>query len=133
MRKLIKAYLIQLSILTIILILLGLLFYNTFLSRYYLPVFWFLLFLFYFIHAISQSVIVFAEKKSRFNFENAYLLSFLVKFISYLVFLVIYLVISESITLTFALTFFFLYFVYTLFDVRTKILFSKTYPNKVEK
>ena len=133
MRKLLKTYIIWLSVLTAILGLLGLLFFKTFLSEYYLPVYWFLLLLFFLIHAISQSIIVLAEKKRRFNFGNVYLVSFVIKFFSYLVFLIIYLVISESITMTFALVFFLLYFIYTIFDVRTKILFSKTYPNKIEK
>lgn len=133
MRKLLKTYIIWLSVLTAILGFLGLLFFKTFLSEYYLPAFWFLLLLFFLIHALSHSIIVFAENKRRFHFGNAYLISFLVKFISYLILLIIYLVISESITMSFAIIFFLLYIIYTLFDIRTKILFSKTYPNKIEK
>ena len=133
MRKLLRTYIIWLSVLTAILGLLGLLFFRTFLSEYYLPIYWFLLLLFFLIHAISHSIIVFAGNKRRFHFGNAYLISFLVKFISYLILLIIYLVISESITMSFAIIFFLLYIIYTLFDIRTKILFSKTYTNKIEK
>jgi len=133
MRKSLLTYLIRLGILTVILGLSGMLFFKTFLSEHYLPVFWYLLLLYFFIHAISQSIIVLAENWRRFNIGNVYLISFAVKFFSYLVFLVIYLVISESITMTFALSFFSLYLIYTVFDVRMKILFSKTKPNKIEK
>ena len=133
MRKLLKIYIVWLSVLTGILALLGLIFFKTFLSEYYLPVYWFLLLLFYVIHAISQSIIVLADKKRPFNIGNVYLISFAIKFLSYLAFLIIYLVISESITMTFALVFFLLYLIYTVFDVRTKIRFSKTYPDKIEK
>jgi hypothetical protein len=133
MRKLLKIYIVWLSVLTGILALLGLIFFKTFLSEYYLPVYWFLLLLFYVIHAISQSIIVLADKKRPFNIGNVYLISFAIKFLSYLAFLIIYLVISESITMTFALVFFLLYLIYTVFDVRAKIHFSKTYPDKIEK
>ncbi len=133
MRRFLITYLIRLGILTVILGLIGLLFFKTLLSEHYLPVYWYLLLLFFIIHAISQSFIVIGEKKRRFNFGNVYLISFVIKFFSYLVFLVVYLIITESITMSFALTFFLLYFVYTFFDVRTKILFSKTYPDKIEK
>ena len=133
MRNHLKTYILWLSVLTVILVFLGLLFFKTFLSEYYLPVYWFLLLLFYVIHAISQSIIVLGEKKHPFKFGNAYLVSFAIKFFSYLAFLVIYLIISESITMTFALVFFLLYLIYTVFDVRTKIRFSKTYPDKIEK
>lgn len=133
MKKHLKTYFIWLTVLTILLGLLGLILFKTFLSEYYSPVYWFLLFLYFIIHAISQSIVVLAERKRRFSFNTVYLVSFVIKFFSYLLFLVIYLIIKESITITFALAFFLLYLFYTAFDVRMKILFSKTYPKKIEK
>ncbi len=133
MIKLLRTYIIWLIVLTAILGFLGLLFFRTFLSEYYLPVYWFLLLLFFILHAISQSIVVLAERKRRFSFNTVYLVSFVIKFFSYLLFLVIYLIIKEGITITFALAFFLLYLFYTTFDVRMKILFSKTYTKIIEK
>jgi len=133
MRKSLITYLVRLTLLTIILGILALILFKTILSDYYLPVFWLLILLFFIIHAISQSLIFFTEKKHRSRFGNAYLLSFIIKFISYLTFLIIYLSISESITMTFAVVFFLLYLIYALFDVRMKILLSKTNTDKIEK
>ena len=133
MKKPFRFYFIWLSVLTAFLGLLELILFKTVLSEYFIPVFWLLLLFFYVIHAISQSIIIFSEIKRRFNLSNVYLISFVIKFFSYLVFLIIYLAIKESITITFALVFFSLYLVYTFFDVRMKILLSKTYLKNIEK
>lgn len=132
MRKNLLTYLLRLCLLTIILGITGLILFKTILSAYYLPVFWLVILLFFITHAISQLIVYFTVRKDRLKFENAYLLAFLVKFASYLIFLIIYLTISHRITITFAIVFFLLYLIYTLFDVRTKILLSKTKTEKVE-
>lgn len=132
MRNNLLTYLARLCILTIILGIIGLILFKTILSAYYLPVFWLVILLFLITHAISQLIIFTTVRKGRIKFENAYLLAFLVKFVSYLIFLIIYLTISDRITITFAVIFFLLYLIYTLFDVRTKILLSKTKTEKIE-
>ncbi|MBN2215719.1 MAG: hypothetical protein JW723_15930 [Bacteroidales bacterium] len=133
MKKFFLDYILKLSLLTIILGIIGFILFKTILSDYYLPVFWLLILFFFIINVFSQSVIYFSQKKPLSKFGSAYVLSYLVKFISYLIFLVIYMIISERITITFAIVFFLLYLIYTLFDVRRKIVFSKTYSDKIEK
>jgi hypothetical protein len=133
MKKFLLSYLLRISLLTIILGIFGQILFKTILSKFYLPVFWLLLLLFFIVHSISQLVIFFAEKKHRLKFGNAYLLSFFFRFVSYLSFLIIYLSVAENIHMTFAIVFFLMYLIYTLLDVRMKIHFSKTYTYKIEK
>ncbi len=132
MRKILSTYLFRLFMLTIFLGIICLILFKTILSSYYLPVFWLVIMLFFITHALSQIIIFFSVRKGRLKFENAYLLAFLVKFILYLIFLIIYLTIADRITISFAVFFFLLYLIYTLFDVRTKILLSKTKREIIE-
>jgi hypothetical protein len=126
-------YLKNLLLLTTATALVAYLSFSTFLKEVYLPVFWFLLGFFFVIHAISHFVMVFNEKKKKMSFANAYLLSFSMKFLGYIAFLIIYYIRNKENMLFFGISLFVLYLIFTFFEVRVSIAFSKRTANKIEK
>ena len=133
MSKELKKYSLKLSVLTLIVASTGSILFFSFLKNYYLPVFWWLLIFFFFIHMTGHIMLVYTNLKKKMNFANAYMLSFAFKFVSYIVFLVIYLNVHETNKLVFALYFLVLYVIYTFFEVKATITFSKSINSIIEK
>lgn len=128
-----KNYYIRLTFLTVVIAVIALILFNTVLKNFYLPVFWMLLLFFFILHIGSHTLILIAEKKQIIKFNTAYLLSFTVKFVSYIVFLIIYLVHYKRISLSFVIALFTLYIIFTVFEIRSNLAFSKSTEKNIEK
>ena len=133
MKKDLKTYYFWLAILTLSLGFVAFILFRTWLKKYYTPEFWVLLFFFFVVNIVTHTFIVTAEKKNKLKFNTIYLISFTLKFVSYLLFLVIYLVLAKTISFSFAISLFILYVIYTVFEVRSTIIFSKSSEKNFEK
>jgi len=85
-----RKFIINSVILTGIIALTGLLAFTTFLNKYYLPIFPWLLLFFLFMNIIVHSLLVNSSNKKKIKFETAFLLSFFIKFFGYIIFLILY-------------------------------------------
>ncbi len=133
MKKEFLNYFLKLTFLTIAIavIAFGLLF--SFFRNFYQPAIWFLILFFYSIHVVGHFVLVYANTRKKLNFGNAYFLAFGVKFFAYLVFLFLYIRSHKENAIIFVASMFALYIIYTIFDVRSTISFSKTLTTISEK
>ena len=120
-----RKFIIYSVILTGIIALTGLLAFTTFLSKYYLPIFPWLLLFFMFINIIVHSLLVNSSEKKKIKFETAFLLSFFIKFFGYIIFLMIYISKHKESALIFVAGLFLLYIIYTLFEIKSIISFLK--------
>jgi len=120
-----RKFIIYSVILTGIIALAGLLAFTTFLSKYYLPIFPWLLLFFMFINIIVHSLLVNSSEKKKIKFETAFLLSFFIKFFGYIIFLIIYINKHKESALIFVAGLFLLYIIYTSFEIRSIISFLK--------
>jgi hypothetical protein len=120
-----RKFIINSIILTGIIALTGLLAFTTFLSKYYLSIFPWLLFFFLFINIIVHSLLVNSSDKKKIKFETAFLISFFIKFFGYIIFLIIYISKNKENSIIFVAGLFFLYIIYTSFEIRSIISFLK--------
>ncbi len=133
MKKDLKTYYFWLTLLTLVIGLAAFIIFRTLLKNYYHPEFWILLLFFFLVNIAVHSFIITAEKKKKLKFNTIYLISFAIKFIAYLSFLVIYLILAKTISFSFAISLFVLYIIYTVFEVRSTIIFSKSSEKNFEK
>ena len=120
-----RKFIIYSFILTGIIALTGLLAFTTFLSKYYLSVFPWLLLFFFFINIIVHSLLVNSSEKKKIKFETAFLLSFFIKFFGYIIFMIVYVSNHKENSIIFVAGLFFLYIIYTSFEIRSIISFLK--------
>lgn len=118
-------YLKKISILSISVGLLALILFSTVLNAFYKPVFWVILAFFFLINFLGHSVILVNEKLRKMNFTNAYMLAFAIKFFGYVIFLIIYFFLHRNNVLFFGISLLLLYIIFTLFEVKASVSFSK--------
>jgi hypothetical protein len=120
-----RKFIINSIILTGIIALAGFLAFTTFLNKYYLSIFPWLLLFFFFINIIVHTLLVISSKANKIKFETAFLLSFFIKFFGYIIFLMIYIINNKENSIIFVAGLFFLYIIYTSFEIRSIISFLK--------
>lgn len=120
-----RKFIINIIILTGIIVLTGLLAFKTFLSKYYLPIFPWLLLFFFTINIIVHSLLVNSSRGKRIKFETAFLLSFFIKFFGYIIFMILYVYHNKENSIIFVAGLFLLYIIYTSFEIRSISSFLK--------
>jgi hypothetical protein len=125
MRYELRKFIISSIILTGIIAIAGLLAFTTFLEKYYLPVFPWLLLFFFFINIIVHWLLISSSNAKKIKFETAFLLSFFIKFFGYIIFLIIYISNHKENSLIFVAGLFFLYIIYTSFETKSITSFLK--------
>jgi hypothetical protein len=120
-----RKFIINSIILTGIIALAGLLAFETFLARYYLPVFPFLLLFILVINILIHSLLVVSSGRGKIKFETAYLVSFFIKFLGYIIFMMLYTKTHRENAVIFVAGLFFLYLVYTFFEIKSILSFLK--------
>ncbi len=128
-----RKFIIYSVILTGIVALTGFLAFTTFLGKYYLPIFPWLLLFFLCINIIVHSLLVSSSGKKKIKFETAFLLSFFIKFFGYIIFLMIYISKHKESALIFVAGLFLLYIIYTSFEIRSIISFLKRSADNYKK
>ncbi len=128
-----RKFIINSVILTGIIALTGLLAFTTFLNKYYLPIFPWLLLFFLFMNIIVHSLLVNSSNKKKIKFETAFLLSFFIKFFGYIIFLILYISKHKESSIIFVAGLFFLYIIYTLFEIRSITSFLKRSTDNYKK
>lgn len=112
-----KRFIIQSTVLTIIVFILGTIVYSTFLQQYYLPILPFAALFFYlvtnFVHAYLLKIAV----KSGSRFTSQYLAVSFLKMFFYLTVAVAYALLNREYAKIFLVNFLLLYAVYTTFEV----------------
>jgi len=112
-----KLFIIQSTVLTIIVFILGTIVYSTFLQQYYLPILPFAALFFYlvtnFVHAYLLKIAV----KSGSRFTSQYLAVSFLKMFFYLTVAVAYALLNREYAKIFLVNFLLLYAVYTTFEV----------------
>ncbi len=128
-----RRFIINIVILTGIIVLLGLLAFKTFFSKYYLAIFPWLLLYFLFINIIVHLLLVISSGEKRIKFETAFLFSFFIKFFGYILFMMIYVYNHRENSVIFVASLLFLYIIYTSFEIKSIISFLKSSSGKYKK
>lgn len=122
-----KRFIIQSTVLTIIVFMLGAIVYSTFLQQYYLPILPIAVLFFYivtnFVHAYLLKIAV----KSDSRFTSQYMAVSFLKMFFYLMVAVVYALLNREYAKIFLANFLVLYAIYTTFEV---LLFSKVVRQK---
>ena len=121
----IRKFVINSVILTGVIALAGFLAFTTFLNKYYLSIFPWLLLFFFFINITVHSLLISSSGNKKIKFETAFLLSFFIKFFGYIIFMIVYISNHKENSLIFVIGLFFLYIVYTSFEINSIISFLK--------
>ena len=121
----IRKFIINSVILTGIIALAGFIAFATFLNKYYLSIFPWLLVFFLFTNITVHSLLVSSTGNKKIKFETAFLLSFFIKFFGYIIFMIIYLRNHKENSLVFVVGLFLLYLIYTSFEIKSIISFLK--------
>lgn len=121
----IRKFVINSVILTGIIALAGFVAFATFLSKYYLSIFPWLLLFFLFINITVHSLLVSSTGNKKIKFETAFLLSFFIKFFGYIIFMIIYIRNHKENSFIFVVGLFLLYLIYTSFEINSIISFLK--------
>jgi len=111
-----KKYIIRLLIFSLIISVVVFALYNTVLSKFYLPVFPFIILFFVLISLGSHYILLKAGKSRISKFSTSFMGITSLKLFLYLIFIVVYLIIDKSQALTFVLTFFIIYLLFTVFE-----------------
>lgn len=133
LKKELFRYIKGLLLTTLIVAVISLILFSYVLSEFYRPVFWLLLAFFFIIHLTGQSIVFFNESRKKLSFANAYMLSFSIKFFGYIIFLLIYFLLHRDNVLFFGISLLALYAIFTLYETRSTISFSKRTFKKIEK
>ena len=121
----IRKFVINSVILTGLIALAGFLAFVTFLGKYYLSIFPWLLLFFFIINITVHSLLVSSSGNKKIKFETAFLLSFFIKFFGYIIFMIVYISNHKENSLIFVVCLFFLYIIYTSFEINSIISFLK--------
>lgn len=121
----IKQFIVKVLKFTIILTIIAVMFYLTFLRRFYVSSFPVQILLIGFLTAFSHIRLMKACQQNIRRFSSVFILSVTLKLLIYLSFLLICLLIDRSNALTFVLTFLILYICYTVFEVLQTLKFLK--------
>ncbi|UCH12996.1 MAG: hypothetical protein JSV22_07730 [Bacteroidales bacterium] len=129
----IRKFIIKSIILTGIIALAGFLAFTTFLDKYYLPIFPWLLLFFLFVNITVHSLLVSSSGNRKIKFETAFLLSFFIKFFGYIIFMIVYISNNKENSLIFVAGLFILYIIYTSFEINSIISFLKSSSGNYKK
>jgi hypothetical protein len=113
-----KQFLIKSTNLTIILYLLGTIFYMTVLKAFYLSVLPFTVFFFYLITNLVHAYLIRITGKSSARFTSQYMAVSFLKMFFYLASAILYLIFDRENAKSFIVAFLLLYVIYTVFEVR---------------
>jgi L-asparagine transporter-like permease len=111
-----KKYLIRLLIFVAIITLIASGLYFTVLSKFYLPVFPYVLLFFAIISALTHYILIKSGKSRIAKFSTSFMGITSLKLFLYLIFIIVYLLIDKTNALVFVLTFFIIYLLFTIFE-----------------
>lgn len=117
-----KRFIIQSTVLTIIVFMLGAIIYSTFLQQYYLPILPFAVLFFYIVTNLVHGYLLKMANKSGSRFTSQYMAVSFLKMFFYLAVAIVYALINREHAKLFLGNFLILYAFYTTFEV---IQFSK--------
>lgn len=116
MKAIYGKYFIRLTIFSIILVVLSILF-QTLLPLYATPAMPYIILFYFIMIAFVHYIVLRGSIISNKNFINNYILGTIIKFLSILIFLGIYIFLNKTDAIRFALTFCVFYFLYAIFEV----------------
>ncbi len=111
-----KKYLIRLLIFVAIITLIASGLYFTVLSKFYLPVFPYVLLFFTVISVLTHYILIKSGKSRIAKFSTSFMGITSLKLFLYLIFIIVYLLIDKTNALVFVLTFFIIYLLFTIFE-----------------
>ncbi|MCF6239961.1 MAG: hypothetical protein L3J74_01300 [Bacteroidales bacterium] len=111
-----KKYIIRLLIFVAIISLIAIILYLTVLTKFYLPVFPYVLLFFTVISFLTHYILLKSGKSRIAKFSTSFMGITSLKLFLYLIFIVVYLFIDKTNALVFVLTFFILYLLFTVFE-----------------
>jgi len=120
-----KQFLIKSTVLTVIVFLLGLLFYSTFLKSFYIDVLPVALLFFYFITNLVHAYLLNISDKSGARFTSQYMAVSFLKMFFYLAVAIVYVIFDREHAKPFMAAFLALYVIYTVFEVKEFLKFIK--------
>ncbi|MDA3778734.1 MAG: hypothetical protein PF487_00635 [Bacteroidales bacterium] len=126
-----KKFLFREAILTLVVIVIGLIFFTTFLKDYYKPVYFIILAIVSILSAIFYRGLLKSMKYSTSKFISNFMLISGIKIMVYLVFLIYYVFTFKENAVNFLIVFLVLYLIYTFFDVYSLIVETKTNKKSV--
>jgi len=112
-----KQFLIKSTILTILVFLLGAIFYSTVLRSFYLPVLPFAVVFFYFVTNLVHAYLLKVAGKSSARFTSQYMAVSFFKMFFYLAVAIGYVIMNRENAKPFMIVFLLLYVIYTVFEV----------------
>ncbi len=120
-----KNFIKQISILSIVLLFIGLIVFNTILKEYYIPVCLYLLFFFYLFTITVHYILLKSSKKRISQFSSIFMLLLTFKLIVYFLIIIFYLLVIKNNIIPFTIVFIILYFIYTAFEVFSIVNYLK--------
>jgi hypothetical protein len=117
-----KRFILQSTVLTIIVFMLGAIVYSTFLQQYYLPILPFAVFFFYIVTNLVHAYLLKIAVKSGSRFTSQYMAVSFLKMFFYLIVAIVYALLNREYAKIFLGNFLLLYAAYTTFEV---LQFSK--------
>ena len=120
-----KPFLIKSTILTVIVFLLGLLFYSTVLKDFYLPVLPFAALFFYLTTNLVHAYLLKVAGSSGSRFTSQYMAVSFIKMFFYLAVAIVYVIFDREHAKPFMAGFLLLYMIYTVFEVSEFLKFVK--------
>jgi phosphotransferase system glucose/maltose/N-acetylglucosamine-specific IIC component len=120
-----KSFLIKSTLLTLIVFLLGLLFYSTVLKPFYIAVLPFAVLFFYLITNLVHAYLLKIAGKSGARFTSQYTAVSFLKMFFYLAVAIVYVIIDRDHAKPFMAGFLVLYVIYTVFEVNEYLKFIK--------
>ena len=110
-------YALNLIIFSFTLLIIGVLLFSIFLTKFYLPVFPYI-FIFFILMSFSvHSYLLLAIKNNTRKFIRYFMLTTILKFFGYIGFIVIYLLLARDNAINFLIFFFILYLLFTIFEI----------------
>ena len=123
-----KSFIVKLTVLTLAIALLGWLVFSLFLTKYYLPIFPFLLVFFYVVTLVIHLYQLSLAKKDLGKFTRSNMIVTFVKLMLYSVLAVVFIVLDKANAIPFVVCLMIFYLVYTFFEVSELTKISK--PDK---
>lgn len=114
------------ALLTIVLALLALVLFSTFLAGYYFRAFPFLLILIAGVTLVFHQIMMRYLRKNRRKFNNAFLAGTMLKLLFFLMLVILYLLLIKEKMVTFVASFFIMYILYNAFEVSEFVRINKS-------
>lgn len=128
MFKEIKSYGIKSLVVAVLTAIFSFLLFKTKLSSFYLPIFPYLLLIFFIVYLFTHIVLVKTHEKNKKKFIPAFMLTFALKFFLILSIILIYFFLDKENIINFVLGLFILYIIFTILEVTSYIRYVKRNP-----